>query len=132
MDLKKLNIISKYSVEIELHNNDTNIEVVSKNNEDYEFFMNGIKKNLGSDTEQKIIRYIVDNIDQDELEWVITNEDYNNIYSKLTFEEICGGYHQDKDLMIKLISSDLQFFIEHEKYEKCAVLQNLLDKVNKL
>ena len=132
MKLKNIKILSKYSVEVEVNDSDDiNIEVVSEQQK-YKFYMNGIEKTFDLDTETEIIQHIEDNINQDELEWVIANEDFNMIYSKLSFEDICKGYHQDKEKMKTLIQSDLDLFIHYEKYEKCTLLKELLDKVEKI
>jgi len=129
MNFKKVNIISKFTVEIELDDN-TNIEVSKINKDEYDFFINGIKKDIDEEKEKEILDYIIDNIDQKELEWVIAVEDFNSIYNRLSFEDICIGYHHDKELMKKKINSDLELFIFHEHYDKCIVLRNLLKKIN--
>jgi len=130
MDFKKLKIISKYAVEVELYD-DTNIEIVSVDGM-YKFYVNGIQKDLELSTKNKIFDYISEEIDQDELKWIISNEDFENIYNKKTFEEICSGYNNDKDLMIDLLKNDLELFIKYEHYDKCIVLKKILDEVNNL
>lgn len=133
MDIKRINIISKNKFEIELNDDDLIIEAYSKLNDDnFDFYINGIKKDFSKEQRQQIHRYMVDMIDEDEMKLVIANDDYERIYNRLSFDDICKGYNNDKEVIINQLSSTLQTFIEYEHYEKCIIIKKLLEKTNKL
>lgn len=133
MDIKRINIISKNKFEIELNDDDLIIEAYSKLNDDnFDFYINGIKKDFSKEQRQQIHRYMVDMVDEDEMKLVIANDDYERIYNRLSFDDICKGYNNDKEIIINQLSSTLQTFIEYEHYEKCIIIKKLLEKTNEL
>jgi hypothetical protein len=133
MNLNKIKIISKTKLKIDIFGEeDILFEAVSNDQKKFDYYINGIKTKLTKEQDDEISDYIIENIDQQELEWVIANEDYDKIYNTLSFDDICKGYHNKKDVMKAQITKTLDIFILHEKYEKCVILQNLLDKIDKL
>lgn len=136
MKLKSVKIISKWKVSVET--DDVVIDVILKKNIDdqsknnlnkYLFFMNGIKKDFEKQQKQEIINHIINNIDKHELEYVIANDDYNNIYNIYSFDEIKTYFNNDYNLMKQTLTNVLNIFIEQEQYEKCIIINNLLNKI---
>jgi len=133
MKFNNLKIISKTTVALSVGDSEyDNLEVVANIDNDFDFYMNGIKKEYDGKIKEDILRYIKENIDENELKRIIATEDYKNIFSSLSFEEICIGYRHDKELIIEQISENMNFFIKYEEYEKCIILKKLLDKAKKL
>jgi len=133
MKFNNLKIINKTTVKINVGDSEyDNLEVVATTNEDFNFYMNGIKKEYDEKIKTEILEYIKKNINYKELEYIIAVEDYNKIYSKLSFEDICRGYHNNKEIIIKQILENMNFFIKIEEYEKCIILKNLLEKARNL
>jgi len=136
MKLKSVKIISKWKVSVET--DDVVIDVILKKNIDdqsknnlnkYLFFMNGIKKDFEKQQKQEIINHIINNIDKHELEYVIANDDYNNIYNIYSFDEIKTYFNNDYNLMKQTLTNVLNIFIEQEQYEKCIIINTLLNKI---
>ena len=136
MKLKSVKIISKWKVSVET--DDVVIDVILKKNIDdqsknnlnkYLFFMNGIKKDFEKQQKQEIINHIINNIDRHELEYVIANDDYNNIYNIYSFDEIKTYFNNDYNLMKQTLTNVLNIFIEQEQYEKCIIINTLLNKI---
>jgi hypothetical protein len=129
MKLNEVKIVSKWKVSVKT--DDVIIDVVSSkyDNNKYDFYMNGIKKFFEKDQEQEILNHIIKNIDQHELEYVIANDDYNNIYSVFSIEELVYYFDNDIDLMEETLKSVLYVFIEQEHYEKCKIVNDLLKQI---
>jgi hypothetical protein len=130
MVLNEVKIISKWKVTVET--DDVVIDVVSEYENDatkYNFYINGIKKEFEKEQELEILDHILKNIDQHELEYVIANEDYNNFYNSLSFEELVYYFDNDFELMKDSLTSVLEIFVEQEHYEKCNVIKNILTQI---
>jgi len=133
MKFNDLKIINKTTVSLKVGDSDyDHLEVVANIKNGFDFYMNGIKKEYDEIIEAEIVSYIKDNIDSNELESIIFNDDYNKIFSQLSFEDICKGYRHDKELIIKQLGDTINYFIKHEKYEKCVILKSLLISAEKL
>jgi len=129
MEFKKINIISKFKIEIELDDEyDSRLEVISIEDKKLDIFVNGIQRDLNKETEDTIREYISENIDQIELNRVIMNDDYNMIYSRLSTTDIIKGYKK-KDTAYKKINDCLDYFISTEEYEKCTILQKHINNI---
>ena len=132
MILRELEIKSKHivSLVIEIDSDFLPLEVKSINDETYEFYINGIKKELNNEQVTEIIEYIQNNINQDELEYVVANEDYNKIFSKLDISDILKGWNYNIELINHIINDTMDVFVYYEEYEKCAVLRDIKNKLN--
>jgi len=133
MILTELEIKSKHKVSLVIETEDDYLplDVISINDKKLEFYIYGIKKELTENQKQEILNYIEKNINQDELEYIIANDDYNNIFSKLTIKEIFLGWHNNKELILDIIDNTIKTFIFHEEYEKCIILNNIKNKIKK-
>ena len=129
MKLNEVKIVSKWKVSVET--DDVIIDVVSNENSiaQYDFYMNGIKKEFEEHQEQEILNHIFKNIDQNELEYVIANDDYNNVYSITLFDDLIYYFDNDIDLMKETLERALEVFIEQEHYEKCKIVNDLLKQI---
>jgi len=131
MKFKNLKILSKTTLEISVGDSEFDkLEVVSNFNNDFDYYMNGIKKDFEKEQTEEILSFINENIDSNELDWVIANEDYDKIYSTLTFDEILKGYKNDVDIILEHLIKTMDVFIKHEKYEKCVLLKKLIKDFN--
>jgi len=128
MNLTKVNIISKFKLIVET--DDTAIDVIVEKNK-LSFYMNGIKKDLEQEQRNEILNYIDKNIDQDEMLYVTVNEDYKNIYSVFPYDLILEMVDGNKDFLQKQLEDVLSVFIEQEHYEKCIIINNLLNNIRK-
>ena len=130
MNLNDVKIVSKWRVSVET--DDVVIDVISNQDSEtheYEFYMNGIKKDFEKSQEREILEHILKNIDQHELEYVIVNEDYKKVYSVITFDDLIYYFDNDFDLMKNELLNALNIFIEQEHYEKCKVINDLLKQI---
>jgi len=129
MNLNDVKIVSKWKVSVET--DDVVIDVISSQEtiKNYEFYMNGIKKDFDESQEREILEHILKNIDQHELEYVIANEDYNRVYSVVVFDDLIYYFDNDFELMKNELLNTLNIFIEQEHYEKCKVINDLLKQI---
>jgi len=129
MNLSDVKIVSKWKVSVET--DDVVIDVISSQEtiKNYEFYMNGIKKDFDESQEREILEHILKNIDQHELEYVIANEDYKKVYSVVVFEDLIYYFDNDFELMKTELLNTLNIFIEQEHYEKCKVINDLLKQI---
>lgn len=129
MNLNGVKIVSKWKVSVET--DDVVIDVISSQEtiKNYEFYMNGIKKDFDESQEREILEHILKNIDQHELGYVIANEDYNRVYRVVEFDDLIYYFDNDFELMKNELLNTLNIFIEQEHYEKCKVINDLLKQI---
>lgn len=131
MKLSNLKIKRKHVVEllIEDENEFLPLEVKSEGDIGYGFYINGIRKELNTEQQNEIVVYIRENIDQNELELVIANEDYDKIFNKLSISDMLKGWKYDTEMIHHVIDDTMDVFIKHEHYEKCEVLNKIKKQI---
>jgi len=124
---KKIKILSKNNYEYNLSEFER-VEVL-KNNGDYIITINGIDVLITKEQKLDIINYINNNINKAELKYISATEDFEEIFSKLSFHEICKGYHHKYNDIYKVFNNAYDVFLQYEEYEKCDVMLKLIKKV---
>jgi len=134
MRFKKLNILPN-KVEIELDGEDiTRIEVYNDPvfGAEIKFFINGIERDLNQKVQEKILNFINDSKDREDIEKVTADYNYYFLYNSLSIKQIIQGYSNDKDRAIRNIEKDISLFTKYEEYEKCLTLMNIIKEINKI
>jgi len=130
MELKKIKIISKDYIEVEMSEFET-IEIKSYNDQTT-FQINGIDRDFSDEQKSEILQYIETNINKNEMRHQIFLYEYEKIFEKFSIENICAGYHNDREKIQNKLDSMISYFQDQEDYEKCKVLNNLMIQFSRM